>query len=166
MKTHCLTSLPARSYYYYQWPNPCFGKCYLFTLSPTFTFSRHRNSVQPSSRSTSQYRLYYRRKIFLPSTGIISGSQNFVARHTFVLELPVIPQISNTHLSALLFYFGNAPTTLRMWTLAPSIIKTDLGMKTEMNALNYIEFHFFQQDISTLWQYYYTRHQSSPYSSM
>lgn len=31
-----------------------------------------------------------------------------------------------------------------------------------MNVLNYIEFQVFQQDISTLWKYYYTRDQSSP----
>lgn len=117
----------------------------MFTLSPTFSISRHRNTVQPGSRGISQYRLYYRRKIFLPSTDIISGSQNLLTRHTFVLALPVIPQISNIYLSALLLYYRNAPTTLRTRTLAPSMLKKDLGMRTEMNALNYMEFQVFQQ---------------------
>lgn len=163
MKTHCLTSLDS-SMFLLLLPvtEPLPWETLLVYLEP------HLHIFQTAgilSRAISRYRLYHRRKGFLPSTDIISGSQNFLTRHTFDLAGLVIPQISSTHLSALLFYFRNAPTTLRTWTLAPCMLKKDLGMKTEMNALNYIELQVLQQDISTLWKYY-TRDQSSPYSSM
>lgn len=146
MKTHCLTSLDSSMF------------SLLLPVSESLPWEMLLVYLEPHlfDFQTQEYCSTWQQR-YLTIQALLQ-KENFLAQHRyylwksefanqthFVLALPVIPQISNIHLSALLLYYRNAPTTLRTRTLAPSMLKKDLGMRTEMNALNYMEFQVFQQ---------------------